>query len=188
MAIKTFTTGEVLTASDTNTYLANSGLVYITEVALSTTAIDGIFTSTYDNYRIVVNNAQSASSNALIRFQLRDTANATLNSADYQAATTRFDSAGTTFNYGTAATTSGETGINLITTVDSPSFAMDVFGPRLTDPTSVVVAGMGAITGPSIVATACTFRLTTACAGIIFSLSAGTIASGRVFVYGYRKA
>jgi hypothetical protein len=27
MAIKTFTTGEVLTASDTNTYLANSGLV-----------------------------------------------------------------------------------------------------------------------------------------------------------------
>jgi hypothetical protein len=29
MAIKTFTTGEVLTASDTNTYLANSGLVYV---------------------------------------------------------------------------------------------------------------------------------------------------------------
>jgi hypothetical protein len=30
MAIKTFTTGEVLTASDTNTYLANSGLVFET--------------------------------------------------------------------------------------------------------------------------------------------------------------
>ena len=29
MAIKTFTTGEVLTAADTNTYLANSGLVYV---------------------------------------------------------------------------------------------------------------------------------------------------------------
>jgi hypothetical protein len=27
MAIKTFTTGEVLTAADTNTYLANSGLI-----------------------------------------------------------------------------------------------------------------------------------------------------------------
>jgi hypothetical protein len=29
MAIKTFTTGEVLTASDTNTYLANAGLVFV---------------------------------------------------------------------------------------------------------------------------------------------------------------
>ena len=34
MAIKTFTTGEVLTASDTNTYLANAGLVYITSTAV----------------------------------------------------------------------------------------------------------------------------------------------------------
>ena len=30
MAVKTFSTGEVLTASDTNTYLNNGGLVYIT--------------------------------------------------------------------------------------------------------------------------------------------------------------
>ncbi len=29
MAVKTFTTGEVLTAADTNTYLNNGGLVYI---------------------------------------------------------------------------------------------------------------------------------------------------------------
>ena len=56
MAIKTFTTGEVLTASDTNTYLANSGLVYITGGALSGTATDfvGCFTSDYDNYRIEI--------------------------------------------------------------------------------------------------------------------------------------
>ena len=56
MAIKTFTTGELLTASDTNTYLANSGLVYITGGALSSTAVNfvGCFTSTYTDYRIVV--------------------------------------------------------------------------------------------------------------------------------------
>ena len=35
MAIKTFTTGEVLTASDTNTYLANSGLVYVAGASFS---------------------------------------------------------------------------------------------------------------------------------------------------------
>lgn len=56
MAIKTFTTGEVLTAADTNTYLANSGLVYIKEQTMTqTTQVTSAFSSTYDNYRILVN-------------------------------------------------------------------------------------------------------------------------------------
>ncbi len=55
MAIKTFTTGEVLTASDTNTYLANSGLVYITTATATSgtsLSIDNCFTTTYDSYVI----------------------------------------------------------------------------------------------------------------------------------------
>ena len=58
MAIKTFTTGEVLTASDTNTYLANAGLVYITATtvtAQTTVVIDNCFTSTYAHYFITYN-------------------------------------------------------------------------------------------------------------------------------------
>jgi hypothetical protein len=56
MTIKTFTTGEVLTAADTNEYLANSGLVYITSTALaSSTQTNNVFTSAFQNYRIVVN-------------------------------------------------------------------------------------------------------------------------------------
>ena len=57
MAIKTFTTGEVLTAANTNTYLANSGLVYIatkTFAATSTLTCSSVFSSTYDNYVAVV--------------------------------------------------------------------------------------------------------------------------------------
>jgi len=57
MAIKTFTTGEVLTASDTNTYLANAGLVFIAETSFTTTAnpfINGCFSSTYQNYLVQV--------------------------------------------------------------------------------------------------------------------------------------
>ena len=57
MAVKTFTTGEVLTASDTNTYLANSGLVYVTSTTVgsgvSSVTVSNCFTSTYDNYRII---------------------------------------------------------------------------------------------------------------------------------------
>ena len=53
MAIKTFTTGEVLTAADTNTYLANSGLVYVATKTFSAQATwdcTSVFSSTYDNY------------------------------------------------------------------------------------------------------------------------------------------
>ena len=52
MAVKTFSVGETLTASDTNTYLTNGGLVYITEgTASNTSAVDvnSVFSSTYDN-------------------------------------------------------------------------------------------------------------------------------------------
>jgi len=59
MAIKTFTTGEVLTAADTNTYLANSGLVFVKGVTVgtgvSTIDITSCFNSTYDNYKISFN-------------------------------------------------------------------------------------------------------------------------------------
>jgi hypothetical protein len=60
MAIKTFTTGEVLTAADTNTYLANSGLVYIKSQTVgngvSTVTVSDAFSATYDNYKITYTN------------------------------------------------------------------------------------------------------------------------------------
>ena len=58
MAVKTFTTGEVLTAADTNTYLNNGGLVWIKSQtignAVASVQLTNVFSSTYDNYRIVV--------------------------------------------------------------------------------------------------------------------------------------
>lgn len=56
MAIKSFTTGEVLTASDTNNFLANSGLVYVGggNISGSATSFSDVFTSTYRNYKIFV--------------------------------------------------------------------------------------------------------------------------------------
>jgi hypothetical protein len=58
MAIKTFTTGEVLTAADTNTYLANSGLVFVKSQTVgsgvASVTVSDAFGTTYDNYRISV--------------------------------------------------------------------------------------------------------------------------------------
>ena len=69
MAIKTFTTGEVLTAADTNTYLGNAGLVYVTQATVTTGSsyleILNCFSATYDNYRIVISAWQTSSGQAL---------------------------------------------------------------------------------------------------------------------------
>jgi len=56
MAVKTFTS-EILTSADTNTYLANSGLVYVTSATVgtgvATVTVTGAFSATYDNYKII---------------------------------------------------------------------------------------------------------------------------------------
>ena len=68
MAIKTFNSGEVLTASDTNTYLANAGWNYITQTTMgTTTSVDNVFSSTYSHYRIIM----SANSTTASAFNMR---------------------------------------------------------------------------------------------------------------------
>ena len=61
MAIKTFTTGEVLTAADTNTYLANSGLVYVKSQTVGTgvtsVVVTNAFSSDYENYLVTYSGA-----------------------------------------------------------------------------------------------------------------------------------
>jgi hypothetical protein len=73
MAIKTFTTGEVLTAADTNTYLANSGLVYVSSstvgTAVSSHVVSNCFSSTYNNYQIIWSGGTQSNRTA-ITFQL----------------------------------------------------------------------------------------------------------------------
>ena len=57
MAIKTFSDGNSLPASDINTYLANSGLVYVKSqtvgAGVSSVNVTGAFSADYDNYRII---------------------------------------------------------------------------------------------------------------------------------------
>lgn len=72
MAVKTFTSGEVLTASDTNTYLTNAGLVYVTSGSFTASAgvqVNNCFTSTYRDYRVIII-VSTASASAVTGFRL----------------------------------------------------------------------------------------------------------------------
>jgi hypothetical protein len=69
MAIQTFTSGQILTAADTNTYLNNGGLVYVTAgtaTAQNRLNIPACFTSTYTNYRVEIDNLTHTTANNLI--------------------------------------------------------------------------------------------------------------------------
>jgi hypothetical protein len=77
MASKTFTSGEVLTAADTNTYLNNGGLVLVGTRTFASgsggyISYSDAFTSTYTNYRIVYNNIICSGGAETLRFGLYD--------------------------------------------------------------------------------------------------------------------
>ena len=79
MAIKTFTTGEVLTASDTNTYLYSGGLVTIASgtATAGTLIIAGAFSSTYDSYRFVMNAIGNSGAEISAQFRVGTSTSAT---------------------------------------------------------------------------------------------------------------
>lgn len=106
MAVKTFTTGEVLTAANTNTYLTNAGLVYIADTtvsAASTVAIDNCFTTTYAHYFITYNLTSSLTGQyTSVRLRSGGTAKATnYDRANFFVGTTGTTGADT---FGTAQT------------------------------------------------------------------------------------
>lgn len=69
MAVKTFTDNTGLPASDINTYLANSGLVYIKQqtigTAVSSVTVSSAFSADYDNYVITCHGGASSAQGAL---------------------------------------------------------------------------------------------------------------------------
>lgn len=70
MAIKTYTSGSVLTAADMNTYSANSGYVALSKTTITTTStaqFTNAFSSTYRNYRAVIELTGSATSALYLR-------------------------------------------------------------------------------------------------------------------------
>ena len=182
MAVKTFTTGEVLTAADTNTYLNNSGLVYVTSQtvgsAVSSVTISNCFSSTYDNYKIVVSGGTPSNNSVSLALKLGASA-ASYYSALWYAAwsvvagTLLTVDNGASWTYAMASDTFGMGG------------HLDLFGPNKAAYTRM--SGFynrddlgGTTWGIHKVATAYTDFTITA--------SAGTLTGGTITVYGYRKA
>ena len=185
MAIKTFTTGEVLTAADTNTYLANSGLVYVASTTFTNSAIpfiNGCFNSTYDNYRIILSFVTSNSTN--VRWRYRYSTSTTETASQYD----RFGFAVTGATVSNLVST-GETSFYFVSTSSIDTFvvptSMDIFSPNVAKRTISQCQAWDTNTG------ALNFvnnRMVnnTQYTGLEIFADAGTL-TGSIRVYGYRQ-
>ena len=190
MAIKTFTAGEVLTAADTNTYLANSGLTFITSGSLSGTAPQfvGCFTSTYTNYRVILEQGTlSAAGDFCFQFLKSTTAQTTTN---YQFAYSRLVTSGGSAN--TADTQPvGRWGMGANGTTNLMTMAADVIYPQVAASAAYVIAsGTSLLGGPVYLSSdgMCVYAVNDSFDGIQFMGSGGQTITGFATIYGYRKA
>ena len=183
MAVKTFTTGEVLTASDTNTYLANSGLVYVTSAtvgsAVSSVTISNVFSSTYDNYRISIAGITPSATDSF-RFRLGSSTTGHYGSMYYDS----WDGAATgTLRVGNA----GSVYISLDeASTKTSSVIFDVVAPNLAQATQM--SGTWSGRGFSGWFGGLQSSSTQYTSFVLLPDSSGTFTGGTITVYGYRKA
>jgi hypothetical protein len=194
MAIKTFTTGEVLTASDTNTYLANSGLVYVggsSFSAQSTVDLD-LFSSTYDNYRVEIEWIQNTS-NGNLELKFRDSGGAVSTNYAFASAGSYMSSGVFQFaGFNSSANQTQTSGYIMGAVAGTRGVASyDIFSPNLARETNMT--GQVSVDAASATLTrvqvSSFIRQNSATVFVGFQLfaTAGT-ATGTVRVYGYRQA
>ena len=189
MPLTTYTPGEVLTAASLNNNFTvaagGGGLVVVkAETALSgsTTTADGVFTSAYTNYRVIVRYQNSAA--VELAMQLRAATVDTATNYNYQ----RFTANNTTLSGSRSASQTsafiGQDGgafTSLIT--------LELSAPQLAEPTvyqAVNTRNASAYTVPWIVNYFGNQSDSTAFDGIKFLVSSGTT-TGSYTIYGYAK-
>jgi hypothetical protein len=186
MTVSTPTTaGQILTSAYVNNNI-NSGLVYIAETAFTTTAtpfINGCFTSTYENYRIVINCRGSA--DTAVNLRLRSATSTPETGAVYD----RFGfEAGTSYsNINSANGTNALISSVSPTSTSSMTATIDAFNPQISGiNTNLMITGFNPNNGAMYIMTN-RVETSTQYTGLELTPSTGTI-TGTIRVYGYRQA
>ena len=188
MTISTATTpGQILTSAYVNNNI-NSGLTYISSGALSGTSTNfqSCFTSTYDNYRIVINSiALSGNGDINCRFLVGATPNT---SSTYKYAYQGFTSLGATANVSSDGTDNFYSGIGITGVTDSiGSLSMDVIGPQLAIRTAAHITAQSFSSAYILRTGIGIFGSATQFDGIRFYTGTAVTMTGTVSIYGYRK-
>ena len=181
MSVKTFTT-EVLTSADTNTYLANSGLVYVTSATIGTTVstvtVSSAFSTTYDNYKIILSGGTTDTSDATLSFRLGSTA------TGYYLAQSGVNYSGATANNSSSNNDAYWLYVGRCRT-NGNNMNIDICAPFLTNLTYITGAVANLNTGRQFSGY---LNNTTSYTAFTVQVDSATITGGTITVYGYRKA
>ena len=215
MALTTYTAGEVLTAASLNANFtfaaanppaAASGLVpmvpssvavgsgtgtasangQVTFTTASSVSLNGVFTSSYRNYRILFNTT-AASGTGTITIRLR-AAGSDITAASYLAQTLQGDGNNAPTN-GIVATQTSWPYMSLGSNADSVNgFVWDLFNPQATAyTTGVAINGnVDSASASRIILRNYVYQVTTSADGLSFIMGANNF-TGTVTVYGYNQ-
>lgn len=181
MAEQTFTSGQILTADQMTTLQTNTGLAFISTTtvgsAQTSVTVASCFSSTYDNYRIVISGGTASGSGDNASFQLSG-----ITGSVYQTA-------GPIVTYGAPASlaayapAAGTTWLPGYVGTNFTSIVMDVINPNVAK-----YKGMHANSAAQfnyLFNGQCTS--TSLATGFTFSIVSGTMTGQVITVYGYRK-
>jgi hypothetical protein len=181
MSVKTFGS-EVLTSGDVNTYLANSGLVYVTSAtvgtAVASVTVSSAFNTNYDAYQIVYSGGIMSADTAL-SFQLGATVTGYYGAYVYgqyssTAVTAANDNNAAKFTY--CGGGDPFSGASCIFTLNNPFLNKQTYIHAPVAYSTNVGTYVGRVAN------------TTSYTAFTISPFSGTMTGGTITVYGYRKA
>lgn len=195
MAIKTFTSGEILTASDTNTFLTNGGLRYITQTLVTSgsatsVSFNNCFSSTYANYRIVIDSFQPSNAARTLLMRMRNGGTDATGNDYFYALQGYFTTGAAVSDFNSAGTSSMTTGVyNSVNSLALGAATIDLFNPFAAERTFGNVHQTGYDSNFFYRTGMIEHNLTNSYDGFTLLMSGtGNITTLRVRVYGYRQA
>ena len=189
MAVKTFTSGETLTAGDTNTYLNNGGLVYIKGQTIGTGVtsqlISSVFSGTYDSYRVVISGMQMSSTaqGTLVYAKMHDGTNPANSAYNYAIPRVDYSTGLVSARYGASQTTGVVVGSG---TGDRFGTSFDVINPFIASHTIFGGLTLSNDTTGYAGSGAGMHQNSTSYSSLQILVSTGTMTGGTIIVYGYR--
>jgi hypothetical protein len=188
MADQTFTSGQILTAAQQTTLQTNIGLTWIATTTYTgstsasvTAQVLGCFTSSFQNYRIVITHTGSASTT--FSFQMISATSTVDNGAVYSGYGLSF--AGSAADQGAAGATSQKCGGHSSDSNIPNETVIDLANPNIAKRTQATIHAFDA-SGPSVLLLGTQVTTTTQYTGIQLIPASGSI-TGTIRVYGCRN-
>ena len=148
--------------------------------AVTSLSLNGVFTSDYDNYLVVVE-CVASNSDERLRYRLR-AAGTDASGSNYTIQVL----VAATVNVNGSRSTETSGAVNSISSSNRSGDMIHVYGPAIAQPTAIRNTGADGLSGATIVDRASTHSLSTSYDGITFFPSAGSF-TGLVHVFGYEE-